>query len=254
MLPENDRLFEPIGPELTDEEKIARLKAGEERCYARERAHAWETDWNGYTLSPADEEAVRSCLTETSPAVRAKAVHIVAHFGDATWDDFRRWFLDPDKNVRGEAMSALDMSTGFTDSDKEQYVSLLEESWMAYPEDVGPGVSMSMKATHEDGWLETTWRAAERLLDLGNEKISESLTCGYFEDVIGKTEADDPHIRSWIEGRNKARKEILLGIAAWLGCKQSNLRAIVEALTSDVDAEVAEHARGILARAPKPRK
>lgn len=249
---DDEQLFQTISVEMSDGEKLARLEAGEKLCQERERAHAWEPDWHGYTLSSADEEAVRGSLADPAPAVRAKAVYIVGHWGDADWEDFRLWFLDPDKVVREEAMSVLDLSKVPSDGDKEQFVGLLEASWKAYPEDIGPGISMSIKATSAEarakgGWLGLTWRAAERLLDLDNEQITDALVCGYFEDTIRKMGPDDPHIRPWIEGTDKRRKDVLLGVANWLGLRRDNLRAIVEALANDVDSDIAKSARGVLA-------
>lgn len=249
---DRQRLFEPIGPDLTDEEKIARLTDGF-YCY-RGPPDNWPegVDYESSELSAEDEAVVRECLTDPSPAVREKSVYVLGNLGPVTWDDVTAWLLDPSEDVRNTACMHAELSLTpvgqLCDADKDRCAMLLADSWIAWPRAGGVSVTLSMQGMHEEGWLEPTWRAAERLLGVGNEDITASLRCGYFEDMVKhfRMGPDDPHIRPWIEGDDKTRKHILLAIASWLQMREDNLCAIVAALKDDSDPEIANCARKML--------
>lgn len=250
---DDDRLFEPIGPELTDEEKIARLTDGFYCYWGPPDDWPEGVDYWSPELSTEDEAIVRGCLTDPSPGVRGKAVYVLGNLGPVTWDDLTAWLLDPSEDVRMTTSSHADLSLTpvgqLCDTDRDRCAMLLADSWIAYPEHGGISPTLTMQGMHEDGWLEPTWRAAERLLDVGNDNITSSLRCGYFEDMVKHfgMGPDDPHIRPWIEGSDKTRKSILLAIASWLQMREDNLCAIVGALVDDADPEIADCAREMLA-------
>lgn len=250
----SDRLFEPIGPELSNDDKIARLTAGFDFYWDPPQDWPEGVNYESPELSAEDEATVRGCLTDPSPVVREKAVHVLGTFGPCTWDDLRSWFLDPDKEVRSTVRSDADVpgaSGLLCHSNLERFIQLLADAWATYPEDGGPDVMMTMGACMKpQSWLEPTWHAAERLLDVGNADINLSLQCGYFESVIQHfgMGPDDPHIRPWIEGEKQNRKWVLLEIANWLRMKEANLCEIVATLAEDADADIAAGAREVLAR------
>lgn len=249
---DDERLFEQIGPELSDEEKIARLIGGWNCYWSPPKGWPDGVDYESPELSPEDETIVRSSLADQAADVRKEAASILGSLGPVTWEDLRAWLLDPSKDVRDTARMDAELpgaSGRLCNTDRDRCAMLLADSWSAYPTDGGVSVTLRMQGMHEEGWLEPTWRAAESLLDLGNEDIVSRLRCGYFEDMVKHfgMGPDDPHIRPWIEGSSRTRKDILLAIASWLQMRDDNLCAIVAALRDDPDAEVAQCAREMLA-------
>ena len=234
------QLLNPIESGFTDDEKIAELINGLRR-YGN-----IDEDMDDQELSPKDYEIVKRCLNDPSPSVKEEAITVLTFLGPLTWQDLKNWLQDTDEDVRKtvEGIAALPSTAAgqLCRSDKERYTNLIADSWVKYPKD-GYSITLSMLATdeNEDGWLEPTWEACEKLWDMGNSDIRLALQCGYFEDVIQHLQMDskDQHIRPWIEGTDRTKKCLLLEILSWLRIRDENLLDIADALTTDSDPEIA---------------
>lgn len=234
-------LFSKDIPNIAEPDRIAALRAGYD-AYPEDEP-----------LSPEDEAVVRACLDDKSRAVVKLALEILLGQGPVTWEDLQQWLKSPVDDIRsGIVLSATLPETTAAGklcaSDKDQCANLLADALMQHPNDTTQ-LDIQMLGQNEEGWLDPTWKAMDRLLDMGDEQLSGRLAYGYFASTIQHFAMgpDDPHIRPWLVGSDSNRKMILLEITRWLNLRDEYLIDIAAALVEDSDEEISTTARQILA-------
>lgn len=207
------------------------------------------------TICSEEVEQLQKLSREAGPKTRCVVAEFLMYHGPCSWDDLEAWILDSCKDVRerviGDIQTFGDHTVGgrLCSGDRKRCVDLIARSC-----EMNPGESdmllteLCFFATGEPGWLELTWEAANRLLDIDNTELSTSLVVCYFEHVIPDLGwgPDDPHIRPWIEGEDHRRQIFLLKIAAWCRFEPECLRVIVKALTHSKVKEIRALARGLV--------
>ncbi len=203
-------------------------------------------------LTARDQRTLRNLIDDESANIRYRVAWLLSYHGPLTWADIRKWLLDTDEGVRSCAVTSVRMTSmaigRLCAADKQRCVDLLVQSWRKYPND-RTDVEITMMAMHEDGWLDSTWRAMDRLLNSHDPEMFSRLTCGYFEDIVEyfRMGPTDPHVKSWIEGRSRKRKCVLMEIARWLRMDEDFLVEIVRAIAADRDRITAAYGRRLLA-------
>lgn len=233
--------FEPIDPNLPDKERARLLDKAIEH---------FEDKAGAGPLQDSDIALLRQFAKDSSPKVRELAIVLLCDEGPVTWDEIEKWALDPDSEVRTSVMYNLESSeqaAPLCESDKNRCMDILARAGEKYADNY-ISITLWSFAEKSDEWLDATWQAAEKLIDLGDAKITEILVTGYLEYVLKYKELgpDDSRVKRWIESDKKGRKLALLAVAKWLQMKETNLKAITEALAKDSDEEIASQARALL--------
>jgi hypothetical protein len=201
-------------------------------------------------VSTEDISLLRDYAKELDPNVRLTAIKILCDEAeDLTWEELEEWALDPDEKIRDWVLFRLSFGGELIESDRSRFMDILVRVKETY-EASDVGNTFWSLAHNSDDWLDLTWNAAGRLIDLEREQITGSLCAGYVENVLTylKLGPDDPRVKSWVDGDKSERKFVLLGVVEWLGFGEGRLREITEALSHDTDAEVAEFAKELIER------
>ncbi|HEY3297823.1 MAG TPA: hypothetical protein VGK34_04130 [Armatimonadota bacterium] len=203
------------------------------------------------SISNADEAELQKYSLDEHPSVRKLAIEMLCRTGTSVrWEDLERWVFDPSRTVREAAVVAILEGQGtnaLCESYKRRFTAMLTDAAVQY-EDGLLGLIMRVLAERGAEWRDLTWEYADSLIEKAGPYLFASLVVGYFERVITDNHwgTDDPHIRPWIEGQNKVRKEILLDVAAYLHLIGGKLHEIVEALSKDSNPDIARDAKTIL--------
>jgi hypothetical protein len=233
--------FEPIDPNLPAKERARLLEKAVEH---------FEDKAGVGPLQDSDIALLRQFAKDPDRKVREIAIVVLCDEAKVTWEEIERWALDPDSEVRTSVMYVMESSeqaAPLCESDKQRCADILAKVAEKYADNY---VSATLWAFAEksDEWLDATWQAAEKLIDLGDAKINEILCTGYLEYVLRYKELgpDDPRVKRWIESDKKDRKLALLAVAKWLGMGEGKLKAITEAVAKDSDEEVASQAKELI--------
>jgi hypothetical protein len=208
-----------------------------------------EAETNSDPLSEQDVRLLQGYASDGSPATRGVAIEILLHYGQAEWDDIRRWMLDPDEDVRSSACGDIPLFYGHAEvsfCNKQCFVQLFAEAARTY----GHMSTETWWLVEQDSeWLDLFWTSLGELLNLGNADLSLNLTCGLLEHIIGREliKFNDPRLQSWIEGDSTKRKMALLDVVQWRGVTRPLLGKIAQALAQDGAESVSSAAKGLLA-------
>jgi hypothetical protein len=248
------RYFESLKPGMPDKEKIASLKSAWESVLA-----AADRSGESISLSNEDLDLLRGYAKDRNRAVRNAALDILieeirsrCEDGPVTWEELESWMLDPEEDIRHEAMYAI----GSRDSeayelcwtDRVRCARMIGTALERYIDYSADGTLWAL-SRYNDEWFDVCWAEAGRLVDLNQPEITDMLSSGYIGDVIHLKNLgpDDPRIGSWIEGDRQGRKLAILRVARWLALDDGRFREIVEALAKDGDHEIAAKAGELLA-------
>jgi hypothetical protein len=246
-----EELFDGIDLGLPDEQLAEWL------TYVLDQRVEIDSDDNStVTISLEEIEALQRLSREAGPKTRRVAASFLFSHGPCAWIDLEAWILDASKDVRediiGDISTFGDHTVGgrLCSSDRKRCIDLIAKSCEIYPEESYLSLTeLYFLAGKEPEWLELSWEAANRLLDIGNEELNTALTVCYFEHIIPDQNwgPDDRRVGRWLSGSDSARKQMLLQIAAYQGLDSGKMREIVEALTHAKDKQIASIAEGVLA-------
>ncbi|MEN6520338.1 MAG: hypothetical protein ABFD46_04200 [Armatimonadota bacterium] len=236
IINKDQRWFEQIDPSLAADVRARLIEESAKRYFDATK------DSSDGTLPDEDAKLLLEYSKDDDPRVRKTAVSTLLDGADVDWESIERWALDPEKDVREEALSHL-MFSVHNEETIEWYIWLLSEIIERYA-DGQAGIAMSLLATQSEEWLNLTWQAAGELLDLDNKDVTMLLTCGYIEDVIRESRGpEDPRVAAWIKSGDKPKKNALLEVVDWLTDYDGHLGKIAAALVNDPDEEIAEKAK-----------
>ncbi|MEN6370503.1 MAG: hypothetical protein ABFD64_00665 [Armatimonadota bacterium] len=236
VIKKDQRWFEPVEPKLSADERARLIEESSRRYFDATK------DNPDYTLTAEDVELLLAYSKDTDPRIRKTAVSTLLDGAELDWENIENWALDPEKDVREEALSHL-MFTVHDEETIEWYVWLLSEIIANYADDQAV-VALSWIASQNGKWLDLTWQAADKLLDSDDEDVTDLITHGYFENVLRESRGpEDPQVAAWIKSGDKRRKNLLLDIVAWLPDYDGHLEKIAAAMINDPDEEIAKKAR-----------
>lgn len=244
------QLFDGIDLSLPDEQFAEWLE------HVLDQRVEIDSDDNSIVTISADEIALlQKWSRDAGPKTRRVAVEFLVHYGPCGWDDVEAWVLDSDEAVRSCAMDDVhtfgELTVGgrLCRADKKRWIDLIASAAERYPEECFSAIdTLRWFAVDGDEWLEHTWNAANRLLDLNNVDLNTSLIVSYFEDVVWQLGwgPENSYLQPWIRGKDGWRQIILLRIATWLNLDEGRMREIVQALTQSKVKDVAILAQGVL--------
>jgi hypothetical protein len=165
-----------------------------------------------------------------------------------SFEDLERWLLDPNEEIRNEAVFTV--TTGgptplsrLVESDKRRFVSILGMAAELYE-----WMPLLFLSQMDYGWVDVFWDEMGRLLDLGKQHLNSVIICGELESLLcdGKVAPGDAKLSGWINGDSIERKMALLSVVQWFGMREEWQRKITEALANDENEVVSSTARCFL--------
>ncbi|MEI6916121.1 MAG: HEAT repeat domain-containing protein [Armatimonadota bacterium] len=241
------RFFDKVDPSATPEELACQLKQASD-IFERHVYH--ESADDDVCLQHEDKEILQTCYRHADPDIRRAVVDVLVHEkGAADWDGLEQWLMDPDENVRREAVWGVGTGWGWTLNDFQEaecrrLVELIERNIVTYADVSAVAFLHDFPSQYPD-CFELVWQTAERLLSVDSNDVWSAIVVGYYEDVLTENNLgpDDPHISSWL---TTDKAGVILVVADWMGPEKGRLADILRVLEKSEDWRVTRDARLLL--------